>query len=217
MKESNYFCELISLNVDDKTKKKNGSSFLPWAYAWGELKKLFPDSNYKIYENETGFNYFTDGRTAWVKVGVTVNGIEHIEYLPIMDNRNRSITLENITSVEVNKTIQRALTKAIARHGLGLSIYAGEDFSETDTTYQSKPPRATVQRSSSRTSVQKKSSENQSSKEPIKDYRSELREFIKANGLDGSEIANICSLSNTSTQEDFKEALIYCQEITKKK
>ena len=62
MKESNYFCELISLNVDDKTKKKNGSPFLPWAYAWGELKKLFPDSNYKIFENETGFNYFTDGR-----------------------------------------------------------------------------------------------------------------------------------------------------------
>ena len=75
-------------------------------------------------------NYFTDGRTAWVKTGVIANGLEHIEELPVMDNRNKAIPLENITSFEVNKTIQRSLTKAVARHGLGLYIYAGEDLPE---------------------------------------------------------------------------------------
>lgn len=128
----NYFVELNSINVNDKVEKKNGLNYLSWAFAWGEVKKLFPDAIYTIYENNDGWNYFTDGRTAWVKTGVTINGIEHIEYLPIIDFKNKSIPLENITSYDVNKSIQRSLTKAIARHGLGLYIYAGEDLPENN-------------------------------------------------------------------------------------
>lgn len=124
----NYFNQLNNINVSNMVEKKNGLSYLSWSYAWGELKKIFPNSNYKIYENNNGWNYFTDGRTGWVKVGVIVNEIEHIEYLPIMDNKNKAIPFENITSFEVNKSIQRCLTKAIARHGLGLSVYNGEDL-----------------------------------------------------------------------------------------
>ena len=125
---SNYFETLNSINVNEHTEQKNGLTYLSWAWAWTEVKKAFPDANYTIYENNDGWNYFTDGRTGWVKTGVTINGIEHIEYLPIMDFRNKSIALENITSFDVNKTIQRSLTKAVARHGLGLYIYAGEDL-----------------------------------------------------------------------------------------
>lgn len=126
----NYFEELNNVNVSDKTEKKNGLTYLSWSWAWGEVKKKHPDATYTIYENEQGWNYFTDGRTGWVKTGATVNGIEHIEYLPIMDYKNKSILLEAITSFDVNKTIQRSLTKALARHGLGLYIYAGEDLPE---------------------------------------------------------------------------------------
>lgn len=126
----NYFCKLNAINCNDKTEQKNGLTYLSWAYAWGEVKKLFPDANYTIYENANGWNYHTDGRTCWVKTGVTINGIEHIEYLPVMDFRNNSITLDKVTSFDVNKTIQRSLTKAVARHGLGLYIYAGEDLPE---------------------------------------------------------------------------------------
>ena len=126
----NYFTKLNNIDVGDKIEKKNKLSYLSWAWAWGEVKKLFPESNYTIYENEQGWNYFTDGKTCWVKTGVTVNGIEHIEYLPIMDNWNKSILFEKVTSFDVNKAIQRSLTKAIARHGLGLYIYAGEDLPE---------------------------------------------------------------------------------------
>jgi len=126
----NYFVELNSINVNDKTEKKNGLTYLSWSWAWGEVKKRHPDATYTIYENPDGWFYHTDGRTCWVKTGVTVNGIEHIEYLPVMDFRNASIPLERVTSFDVNKAIQRSLTKAVARHGLGLYVYAGEDLPE---------------------------------------------------------------------------------------
>lgn len=128
----NYFSVLNAINVNGKTEKKNGLTYLSWAWAWGEVKKLHPDATYTVYENADGLNYHHDGKTAWVKTGVTVNGIEHIEYLPVMDHRNKSIQLSAITSFDVNKTIQRSLTKACARHGLGLYIYAGEDLPESD-------------------------------------------------------------------------------------
>lgn len=134
--ENNYFIELNKIDVNDKIEKKNGLSYLSWAYAWGELKKRFPNATYKIYENTlpAGYvvNYFTDGKTSYVKTSVTVNDIEHIEELPVMDYRNKSIPLESMTSFDVNKAIQRSLTKAVARHGLGLYIYAGEDLPEQE-------------------------------------------------------------------------------------
>lgn len=129
-KEQSYFEQLFSVDVSRYIEKKNGLSYLSWANAWAELKKRFPDAFYTIYETSEGRPYFTDGRTCWVKTGVTVNGIEHIEYLPIMDFRNQSIPLERVTSMDMNKAIQRSLTKACARHGIGLYVYAGEDLPE---------------------------------------------------------------------------------------
>lgn len=144
----NYFNELNKVDCSDKVEKKNGLTYLSWAFAWGELKKRYPNSYYTIYESNMGWNYFSDSNTCWVKTGVTVvyqddlgveHSIEHIEYLPIMDYRNKSIPQEAVTSFDVNKTIQRSLTKAVARHGLGLYIYAGEDIpSESDGDVQSK-------------------------------------------------------------------------------
>lgn len=128
----NYFKTLNDINVNGKTEQKNGLTYLSWAFAWAEVKKLHPDATYTIYENADGLFYHTDGKTCWVKTGVTVNGIEHIEFLPVMDFKNRSIPAESVTSVDVNKAIQRSLTKAVARHGLGLYIYAGEDLPEAE-------------------------------------------------------------------------------------
>ena len=129
------FETLNAINVNGKTEKKNGLTYLAWAFAWGEVKKHYPDATYTIYERETDYglvNYFTDGMTCWVKTGVTINGLEHIEYLPVMDFKNQSIPLEKVKSFDVNKAIQRSLTKAVARHGLGLYIYAGEDLPEEE-------------------------------------------------------------------------------------
>ena len=140
--DKNYFTELYGIDVSDKTESKAGLRYLSWAWAWGELKKRYPDAFYTVYENINGWNYHTDGRSCWVKTGVTVCGIEHIEYLPVMDNRNRSIPAESVASTDVNKAIQRSLTKAVARHGLGLYIYAGEDLPE-DAEPERKEPMLT--------------------------------------------------------------------------
>lgn len=140
----NYFQKLNSIDVSGHQEKKNGLTYLSWAWAWGEVKKQHPEAVYTIYEAANGCFYHTDGNTCWVKTGVTVNGIEHIEYLPVMDNRNKSIPLKSVTSFDVNKSIQRCITKACARHGLGLYIYAGEDLPEDEEAPQ-KPKQVKVQ------------------------------------------------------------------------
>ena len=129
--KKSVFETLNAVNCNGHTEKKNGLTYLSWAWAWAEVKKAYPDASYTIYEAANGWNYHSDGRTCWVKTGVTINKLEHIEYLPVMDARNKSIPLDAVTSFDVNKAIQRSLTKACARHGLGLYIYAGEDLPET--------------------------------------------------------------------------------------
>ena len=128
MDKMSVFETLNKIDCSDHIEKKNGLTYLSWAWAWQILKKHYPASTYTIYEDAQGRNYHTDGRTCWVKTGVCVEGIEHIEYLPVMDYKNASITIDRVTSFDVNKAIQRSLTKAVARHGLGLYIYAGEDL-----------------------------------------------------------------------------------------
>tara|TARA_R100000935_G_C2740550_1_gene125704 strand:+ start:20 stop:604 length:585 start_codon:yes stop_codon:yes gene_type:complete len=125
----NYFKKLSAINVKGMAEKKGKFNYLSWANAWALIKENYPEANRKVYESEhTGLNYFTDGKTASVKVGVTVNNIEHIDYLPVMDYRNNSIPIEKVTSMDINTTIQRSTTKAIAMHGLGISIFKGEDL-----------------------------------------------------------------------------------------
>lgn len=128
--EGNYFKQLYDIDVTKKVKQKNKLNYLSWAAAWAEVKKNFPDSNYKIYKDENNNVYHTDGKTCWVETGVTINELEHIEYLPVMDFKNQSVKLDAVTSSDVNKAIQRSLTKACARHGVGLYIYEGEDLPE---------------------------------------------------------------------------------------
>lgn len=163
---ASLFEVLSNINVNGHTEQKSGLTYLSWAWAWAEVKKVRPDAQYKIYERDTDFgpvNYFTDGRTCWVKTGVILDGIEHIEELPVMDFKNRSIPYEAVTSMDVNKAIQRSLTKACARHGLGLYIYAGEDLpeGEADPKLEIKPskePTATDslrERPASQESIQK--------------------------------------------------------------
>jgi hypothetical protein len=128
------FENLNKINVNEHTESKNGLTYLSWAWAWGEIKKAYPEATYTIYQNDElgGMPYFTDGKTCFVKTGVTIEGLEHIEFLPVMDYKNKSIPADTVTSFDINKAIQRSLTKACARHGLGLYIYAGEDLPEGD-------------------------------------------------------------------------------------
>ena len=134
----NYFKDLFIINVNENKKAKGKFDYLSWVFAWAEIKKQHPLATYKVYETPAGLNYWDDKRTAWVKTSVSVyikvgeclREIEHTEYLPIMDFSNKSMPIDKITSFDVNKAIQRSLTKACARHGIGLYVYAGEDLPE---------------------------------------------------------------------------------------
>lgn len=128
----NYFEDLYRIDVSGKVEKKNNLDYLSWAWAWAELKKKHPKVKRRVYEDEDGRIYWSDGKTAWVKVSITIDDVEEIEYLPVMNYKNQAIAANQITSMNVNTAIQRAMTKAIARHGLGLSVYAGEDLPDTD-------------------------------------------------------------------------------------
>lgn len=147
MEYANVFATLNAINVNEHTEKKNGLTYLSWAWAWGVLKSNFPNSTFKVYEDVNGLNYFTDGRTCYVKCSVTVEGCEMIETLPVMDYKNASIPVDRVTSFDVNKAIKRCITKAISLHGLGLYIYAGEDLPEEESTAAQKPqPKVTVKK-----------------------------------------------------------------------
>jgi len=126
------YSTLSQTSVREKIERKGNLDYLSWANAWHMLKTAYPNAQRKVYEHDhTGFNYFTDGRTAYVKVGIIVNDLEHIDYLPVMDFRNNALPIDKVTATDVNKTIQRSTAKAIAMHGLGLSLWTGEDVPVT--------------------------------------------------------------------------------------
>ena len=125
------FKTLSAIDVNSKTDKKGKFTYLSWSFAWAELKKVSPTATSKVYHDEnTNMPYFASKAGVIVKVGVTIEDLEHINYLPVMDFRNQSVTSDKVNMMDINKTIQRCTVKAIALHGLGLYIYAGEDLPE---------------------------------------------------------------------------------------
>lgn len=150
------FQTLYDADVTGKVKKKNGLSYISWAAAWAEVKKRYPDATYHVYtcqpepyeETTTEFKdgvpvmsrtvkrtpqprpWFDDGKSAWVEVGVTINGMEAKETYAIMDFKNNAVKADQVTSTDANKAKMRALAKACAQWGLGLYIYEGEDMPE---------------------------------------------------------------------------------------
>ncbi len=143
MSKNNY-TTLASISIKEKVERKGNFDYLSWANAWHMLKTIHPDAQRIVYESaQTELNYFTDDVTAYVKVGVIINGLEHIDYLPVMDYRNNSIRIDKITSMDVNTAIQRSTAKAIAMHGLGLSLWTGEDVPQMVTKKSTPKTKAT--------------------------------------------------------------------------
>ncbi|QDP58597.1 MAG: hypothetical protein Unbinned8138contig1000_61 [Prokaryotic dsDNA virus sp.] len=144
MSKNNY-TTLASISVKDKVERKGNFDYLSWANAWHMLKTIHPKAQRVVYESvQTELNYFSDGSTAYVKVGIIIDDVEHIDYLPVMDYRNNSIPLEKITSMDVNTAIQRSTAKAIAMHGLGLSLWTGEDVPQMVTKKPTPKTKATT-------------------------------------------------------------------------
>ena len=140
--DSDPFRVLNRINVNEHVEKKNGLSYLSWAWAWQMLMELYPLSYTSINRPANGFPYWTDGRTCWVDVSVTIKWYDtdycsmkertRSEIFPIMNYKNQSIPADKLTSFDVNTALQRAWTKCIARHGLGFYIYQGEDLPQEE-------------------------------------------------------------------------------------
>lgn len=132
---------LSKIDVSEHTREKNGLTYLSWAWAWGSIKNNYPTATFEKHTDASGVPYFMDGNGyAYVKVTVTVEGESATELFPVLDYRNKSI--QDPTSFDVNNALQRALAKAIAYHGLGHYIYAGEDLPQDKPAEQSKPRQA---------------------------------------------------------------------------
>ena len=124
------FEEVMKVNVNEKTEKKGNLTYLSWAWAWAEFKKLYPDAAYEVKKFD-GLPYVHDKETGYmVYTSVTADGLTYEMWLPVMDSRNK--TLMTATMFDINKTIMRCLAKNLAMFGLGLYIYAGEDLPEDE-------------------------------------------------------------------------------------
>ena len=147
--KKNVFEELNELNVNEHVEKKDTGkavlSYLSWPWAWAEVKKRYPNASYEIVKNENYLPYFSDPKLGiMVYTAVTIEGVTHTMWLPVMDGANNAMkeepytlktkfgekTINAATMFDVNKTIMRCLVKNLAMFGLGLYIYAGEDLPE---------------------------------------------------------------------------------------
>lgn len=141
------FAQLNSVNVNDKTEKKDKLTYLSWPFAWAEVKKRFPDATYEVMKFDNGLPYVYDPNTGYmVYTKVTIEGLTLEMWLPVMDGANKAMkstpyeyktkygvkTVEAATMYEINKAIMRCLVKNLAMFGLGLYIYANEDLPELE-------------------------------------------------------------------------------------
>lgn len=122
---TNYFAALSAINVNEHIEKKGGFSYLSWPFAVAQLRLADPSASWEI-RRFGGLPYLATEIGVFVEVAVSVQGVTLSQIHPVLDGRNRPIAAP--TAFDINTSIQRCLVKAIALHGLGLYIYAGEDL-----------------------------------------------------------------------------------------
>lgn len=91
--KKSVFDTLNAINVNDKTEKKQNLTYLSWSWAWAEVKKRYPNATYTIerfgenkepylYDKNLGYMVFTT---------VTIEGLTHEMWLPVMDGANKAM------------------------------------------------------------------------------------------------------------------------------
>ncbi len=154
-KTKSVFETLSAINVNDKVEKKNNLTYLSWAWAWGEVKKCYPDAVYEVQCGDSDLPYVYDENLGYMcRTTVTIEGETLGMWLPVMDGSNKAMkekpyefqtrygtkSVAGATMFDINKTLMRCLVKNLAMFGLGHYIYAGEDLPETE----SETPKVTV-------------------------------------------------------------------------
>lgn len=140
------FKQTYELNVNDKTEQREGLTYLSWAWAWAEFKKIYPRASYEVVKSDAGLPYFESDAGAMVYTKVYADNVEHEMWLPVMNGANKAMkkepytyktkfgdkSVEAYTMFDINKTIMRCLVKNLAMFGLGLYIYAGDDLPDVE-------------------------------------------------------------------------------------
>ena len=141
----NYFSQLSAINVSEHLEKKGQFNYLSWPYAVSQLRLFDETATWEIRRFD-GLPYLSSDVGIFVEVAVTVNGITLSQIHPVLDSRNKPLLAPN--AFDINTSIQRCLVKAIALHGLGLNVYAGEDLpqGETERITPSRPIPASQQK-----------------------------------------------------------------------
>ena len=218
MKDRAYpFDILNAVNVNEHTETKDTGkvklTYLSWAWAWSEVKKRFPDAQYEIIKFN-GLPYVFDERTGFmVYTTVTIEGITHEMWLPVMDGNNRAMldhayevktkfstfTVQPATMFDVNKAIMRCLTKNLAMFGLGLYIYAGEDLPE-DADEEITTPAPKKSKATKAETAEEAQQKAREAYQALIDYCQEKKHDIKA-------VAKEFSLNAKSSADEFKLAM----------
>ncbi|MDT3680817.1 MAG: DUF1071 domain-containing protein [Burkholderiaceae bacterium] len=142
----NYFAVLNRINVNEHVEKKGQFSYLSWPFAVAQLRLADPTACWEVRRFD-GLPFLRSETGYFVEVAVTVQGVTLSQVHPVLDGKNRP--LMEPTCFDINASIQRALVKAIALHGLGLYIYAGEDLPEGDGEAPAKPAETVAPRTPS--------------------------------------------------------------------
>ena len=232
--EKNYFNELYSVNVNEKTEEKNGLTYLSWAWAWAEFCKRYPDANYEVVKFN-GLPYVYDEATGYmVYTRVTILGITREMFLPVMDGNNlamkstpyevttkwgKKITVKPATMFDINKTIMRCLTKNLAMFGLGLYIYAGEDLPEDATESATEPTETAKSKSKGKTkasTTEPTTAPTETQAKPKHTIRAEFVKYCEQYDIKNDKFTSVCKqfkLNNDAPDENFKSALEYCKKL----
>lgn len=127
----NYFAKLSAINVSEHIEKKGEFSYLSWPFAVQQLRNFDEKATWEVKRFDNNLPYQKTELGVFVEVTVTVQGVALSQIHPVLDAKNRPL-LEP-SAFDINTSIQRCLVKAIALHGLGLNVYAGEDLPEGET------------------------------------------------------------------------------------
>lgn len=191
------FENLFKVNVNGQVEKKNGLNYLSWVFAWAEVKKRYPEATYEVKQfGENQLPYVYDENTGYmVFTTVTIKGLTHEMWLPVMDGANKAmknkpytydtrykkgVVVEAATMFDINKTIMRCLAKNLAMFGLGLYIYAGEDLPESEAISKNQKPQPKTLSDKTTTELNELIMEySKSFNKSISDISKELTDLVK--------------------------------------
>lgn len=225
--KDSVFSILNSRDVGKHIEKKNGLSYVSWAWAMAEVQEVYPDMTYTIWRDEQGRPYIFDPELGYmVFTSITIQGITRDMWLPVMDNSNnamknvkyklnkgrRSYDVEPATMFDVNTAIMRCLVKNLAMFGLGLYIYAGEDLPEdADAVSTADGKGSTVPKMKKDTEHARPStkptpaSTKPAPEETPKYWQDKISEFADAHNMTTTEICNDYHIGIHSSVEKLKE------------